>query len=158
MDAIIKYSAFFLLYVFGSRVLFIPAGITMGIGKYVIFCLVFCLDMLQIPLYFYLYEKGTSRIRFLNFLYSRMPTKQKLESSRLMRFAESLGSFGVVLVAAMPAFGGGMWTSVLMAYLLGIERKRSILLLALGSFLGCVVVIYGFEGILHLFDLLKQQR
>ena len=141
----VTYGLLLFLYILGSRIIFIPAGMAIGIGKYVILFLVFFLDMLQIPLYFYIYEKGASKLKFLS----------KMENSRFLKFARSLGSFGVVLVAAMPAFGGGMWSSVLISFLLGLDRRKSILLLALGSFLGCVLVIYGIDGLIHLFGLIK---
>ncbi|OIN97539.1 hypothetical protein AUJ66_02920 [Candidatus Desantisbacteria bacterium CG1_02_38_46] len=137
----VTYGLFLLLYIFGSRIIFIPAGMAFGVGKYVILFLVFFLDILQIPFYFYIYEKGASKIKFLS----------KMESSKLLKFAQSLGSFGVVLVAAMPAFGGGMWSSVLISFLLGLDRKKSILLLALGSLLGCMGVVFGIDGLIHLF-------
>ena len=150
------YAAFFLLYIFGSRAIFIPAGIAMGIERHLVLLVVFCLDILQIPLYYYIYEKGTTKIKFLNFFYSRLPTMEKVSSSSLMKFARSMGGFGVVFVAAMPAFGGGMWSSVLMAHLLRIEKKRSVYLLALGSLIGCLMVFYGIEGAIYLFRLVKR--
>lgn len=148
----VSYGLFLLLYIFGSRIVFIPAGMALGMGKYVILFTVFLLDVLQIPLYFYIYEKGTSKIKFLSYLFSKLPSKEKVENYRFLKFARSLGGFGVVLVAAMPSFGGGMWSSVLLSFLLGLDRKKSILLLALGSLLGCIIVIYGLEGLI---DLLK---
>ena len=151
----VTYGLFLLLYIFGSRIIFIPAGMAFGIGKYVILFLVFFLDILQIPLYFYIYEKGTSKIKFLSYLFSKLPSKEKMKNSGLLRFARSLGSFGVVFVAAMPAFGGGMWSSVLISFLLEFDRRKSILLLILGSFLGCVLVVYGIDGLIHLCGLIK---
>lgn len=148
-----SYILFLLLYIVCSRIVFIPAGMVLGVGKYVILFLVFFLDVLQIPFYFYIYEKGTSKIKFLSYLYSKLPSKGKMENSGLLKFARSLGSFGVVLVAAMPLFGGGMWSSVLISFLLGLDRRKSIILLALGSFLGCVLVVYGLDGLIHLFKL-----
>jgi len=152
----VTYGLFLLLYIIGSRIIFIPAGMALGIGKYVILFLVFLLDILQIPLYFYIYEKGTSKIKFLSYFYSRLPSRETMEKSRLMKFARSLGSFGVVFVAAMPAFGGGMWSSVLISFLLGFDRKKSIFLLTLGSFLGCILVVFGIDGLIHLFGLIKK--
>ena len=151
MRIFLNYLLFFLLYIVGSRILFIPAGISLGMGKYVVLSVVFLLDILQIPLYFYIYEKGTSKIKFLSFLYSRLPSKERAQSSPLLKFARRFGAFGVVFVAAMPAFGGGMWASILMAYLLQLDRRRSIVLLALGSLIGCLLVVFGFDGLLHLF-------
>jgi len=150
MRIILNYILFFLLYIFGSRIIFIPAGISLGINKYIVFFIVFGLDILQIPFYFYLYEKGTSKIKFLSYIYSRLPSMEEKKNSGLLKFASRLGKCGVVFVAAMPAFGGGMWTSVLMAYLLHIERRQSVILLALGSFIGCAIVVYGFDSLIHL--------
>lgn len=153
MKVLTTFLIFSFLYIVGSRVVFIPAGMALGIGKYVVLVIVFLLDILQIPFYFFIYEKGATKIKFLAALYSKLPTKEQMERSGLLKFARSLGSFGVVLTAAMPAFGGGMWTAVLISYLLNIDRKKSIILLAIGSLIGCLIVVYGFEGILGLFGI-----
>ena len=155
MRIFLTYFLFFVLYILGSRIIFIPAGMAMGIGKHAILAIVFALDLVQIPIFYYIYEKGTEKIKILNFLYSKLPTKESVNSSGLMKFAKSLGGFGIVLIAAMPAFGGGMWTSVLVAHLLKLEKKLSIFLLALGSLLGCLGIVYGFEGIRQLIGLWK---
>jgi uncharacterized membrane protein len=152
----VTYGLFLLLYIAGSRIIFIPAGMALGIGKYAILFIVFFLDILQIPLFFYIYEKGTSDIKILSYLYSKFPSKEKMENSKLLKFAHSLGSFGVVLVAAIPAFGGGMWSSVLISFLLGLDRRKSFALLALGSFIGCAFVVFGIDGLAHLFGLMRK--
>jgi len=153
MKALTTFLIFSLLYIVGSRIVFIPAGMALGIGKYVVLVVVFLLDILQIPFFFFLYEKGAIKIKFLSGLYAKLPTKEQMERSGLLKFARSLGSFGVVLTAAIPAFGGGMWTAVLISYILKIDRKKSIVLLAIGSLIGCLLVVYGFEGILGLFGI-----
>ena len=158
MKAFVTFLLFLAFYVVGSRIVFVPAGMALGIGKYVILVIVFFLDLIQIPFYFYIYEKGASKIKFLSAILEKLPKKEDMERSGLLKFAKSLGSFGVVFVAAMPAFGGGMWTAVFISFLLGIERKKSIILLAIGSLIGCLIIVYGFEGILHLLGIHMQTR
>ena len=45
--------------------------------------------------------------------------------SLLGKWAAPLGGFGVMLVAAMPTLGGGMWTATFVAYGLRLERRAA---------------------------------
>ena len=75
-----------------------PVGIALGINRYFVFGLVFGLDLLQIPLFYYILRYGTERIRWLSFLNNKLPTKEKINKLFLkQRFREIFRLFGTVV-------------------------------------------------------------
>jgi uncharacterized membrane protein len=156
MKTLITYFFAFLLYVFFSRAVSIPAALALHLRISIVFLAVFGLDLLQIPLFFRLYEKGVPKIPLLNVLMKRLPTKEHFENSKLGKLAQSLGGIGVMLVAALPTFGGGMWTAVLFAHILKLNRKQSYILLAIGSFVSCVIFTLGVGFIFEIFKIIPR--
>jgi uncharacterized membrane protein len=156
MKILISYLMALLLYIFFSRAVSIPAALALQIHTGVVFFSVFGLDLLQIPLFFRLYEKGFPKIPLLNLLTKRLPTAEQFEKSKLRKFTQSLGGIGVVLVAAMPTFGGGMWTAVLFAHILKLTRKQSYFFLATGSFISCVIFTLGIGFIFKLLHVIPR--
>ena len=147
---IIIFLKFFLSYVFLNRAVSMPVGIALGINKYLVFGLIFVLDLLQIPLYYYIFRYGTKKMRLLSFLNDKLPTQEKINKSFLGRIMQSLGNLGIIIVAALPSFGG-MASAVFLAFTLRLNSRRGLIYLAVGSFLGCLVVFGGTEGIIFLF-------
>jgi uncharacterized membrane protein len=156
MKTLISYILAFLLYVFFSRAVSIPAALALHIRAGIVFLAIFGLDLLQIPLFFRLYEKGFTRIPLLNILMKRFPTKERFERSKLRKLAQSLGGIGVMVVAAMPTCGGGMWTAVLLAHILKLSRKQSYFLLAAGSFISCLIFTWGISFIFKLLNIIPR--
>ncbi len=140
---------FLLFYILFSRAISIPVGISLGINKHFLFLLVFSLDLLQIPLYYCILEYGISRLKIFRFLKNRLPKQEHIEKSFIRKVVNSLGSVGIILISAFPAFGG-MATAVFIAHTLKAKRAKSITYLALGSFLGCLIVFGGVQGVIFL--------
>ena len=156
MKTLISYIAAFLLYVFFSRAVSIPAALALHIPTIAVFLAIFGFDLLQIPLFFRLYEKGFTKIPLLNILLKRLPTQEKFEKSKLWKLVQSLGRIGVILVAAMPTCGGGMWTAVLFAHILKLSRKKSYVLLAAGSFISCLIFTWGISFIFKILHIIPK--
>ncbi|MCX7920052.1 MAG: small multi-drug export protein [bacterium] len=156
MKTLISYLTALLLYIFFSRAVSIPAALALHIRTWVVFLAVFGLDLLQIPLFFRLYEKEIPKIPILNLLTKRLPTKEQFEKSRIRKLAQSFGGLGVILVAAMPTCGGGMWTAVLLAHILKLSRKQSYTMLAIGSFISCVIFTIGFGFIFKILHIIPR--
>lgn len=156
MKTLLTYFLALLLYIFFSRAVSIPAALALHIKAGIVFFAVFGLDLMQIPLFFRLYEKGFPKIPILNILIKRLPTKEQFEKSKLLKFTQSLGWIGVILVATMPTFGGGMWTAVLFAHILKLSRKQSYILLAIGSLISCIIFTLGIGFIFKLLHITKQ--
>jgi uncharacterized membrane protein len=156
MKTLVSYLIALLLYIFFSRAVSIPAALALHIRAGIVFFAVFGLDLLQIPLFFRLYEKGFPKIPLVKHLVKRLPTAEQFEKSKLRKLTQSLGGIGVVLVSAMPTFGGGMWTAVLLAHILKLTRKQSYFFLATGSFISCVIFTLGIGFILKLFHVIPR--
>ena len=156
MKTLISYIIALLLYIFFSRAVSIPAALALHIQTWIVFIAVFGLDLLQIPLFFRIYEKGFSKIPLLNILVKRLPTEEQFEKSRIRKLTQSLGGIGVMLIAAMPTCGGGMWTAVLLAHILKLSRKQSYILLAGGSLISCIIFTWGISIIFKLLNILPK--
>ena len=61
--------------------------------------------------------------------------------------AQRWGQFGVIFIAAIPFVGGGIWSGVLLARLLKLNKLRAAMLLIIGSIISCVVLSVGFYGL-----------
>src|SRR5262249_565795 len=94
--------------------------------------LVYPMDLVQIPLFFWLYEHGS---RFIDKLPFRMPEWLKRRADRPSGWLASLGGFGIMCLAALPTFGGGMWSAIYLAHRLRLSKGQSTFWLAAGSFL-----------------------
>lgn len=150
----IKFSIFLMFYIVGSRILSVPEALILHFPRFIVFLMVFCLDLLQIPMFYYIYIKGLPQIKFLKILFSKLPTPEKFQKSRLGKTAQYFGSVGVIFIAFLPSFGGGIWTSVLFAHILRLDYRHSFLFIAIGSLLGCWAVVYGFDAIFRHFDII----
>ena len=53
----------------------------------------------------------------------------------------ALGDVGVVLLAALPFWGCGMWTSTLLAWTMGMRLTRAIWFLAAGGLIGLSALV-----------------
>jgi uncharacterized membrane protein len=63
---------------------------------------------------------------------------------------EEFGFLALVLFVAIPLPGTGAYTGVLAAWLLGLERKKSILSISLGVLLAGILILLGSLGVLNL--------
>ncbi len=134
--------SFVVLHALGGRAASIVTARLAGFDMSLYLPLAVCLDMVQVPLFFLLYEEGSQRIFFLKRLVDRAQRqKEKLASSRLYGRLALGGQLGVLIVTLLPIKGGGMWSGVLLAHLMKLERGRSYLLLFAGSLLGAFLLV-----------------
>jgi uncharacterized membrane protein len=70
--------------------------------------------------------------KFFDYLFSR--TRKK--SSMIEKYEE----LGLLIFVAIPLPGTGAWTGALLAYLMALDFKRSILFISLGVFIAGVIV------------------
>jgi len=111
---------------------------------WVVLPFILLLDAIQIPFYFYLYNMGTTSIRPLARFKAKLIAKsEKGAAGKLLGWARRYGVVGVFLVAALPFFGGGVWTGVLLAYVLGLKKIVSYSALLLGCLVGITILALG---------------
>jgi uncharacterized membrane protein len=120
-----------LVSILANRILAIVIGLWFQVPVTLLLGLLLLIDIIQIPFYYRLYEHGSS-------LLERVPAVNKFlrrdwSVSSLGQWAKPLGGFGVMMVAAMPTFGGGMWSATFIAYGLGLKRRAGYAWMILGS-------------------------
>ena len=123
-----------LISVVGNRFLSILAGIWLRVPALWLLSTVYSLDLLQIPFFYWVYE---NRLAFAG----RLPNPFRVWLTRdwsipyLGKWTHSLGGVGVMAVAALPTFGGGMWSAVFLAHSFNLRKTWSYFWMGLGSLL-----------------------
>lgn len=139
--------------VFANRILAMLVGLWFHVPGGILLGVLIGLDILQIPLYYGLYEHGYS-------LVTRLPKslrscfERDWSVSTLGRWASHVGGVGVMTVAALPTFGGGIWSAVFISYSLRLNRATSYFWLILGSvvsYLSLYWVLGTLVGTIHYF-------
>ncbi len=112
------------------------------------------MDTLQIPCFYYLYEHTftSERLQRLRKHFQRKGDATK-ERHFFQRF-KTLGHAGVVLLTMLPVKGGGMWSGVFLAHIIGLPKKTSFSLLISGSILGSLMFVGIGDGLIRLWHLI----
>jgi hypothetical protein len=100
-----------------NRIIAVAIGLWFRVPPALLLGILLFIDVIQIPFYFRVYEHGFAfldGVPFLNAL-----SRRDWSKSALGKWAEHLGGAGVMLVAALPTFGGGIWSSTFIAHGLG---------------------------------------
>ncbi len=140
MHILVSYFVFLLVYIFGNNLVSIPTGLALGINQLVVIGTVIGLDFLQIPFFFYLYEQGQSRFRIVRWLFSILPNQDWVQDTFLKRIIEHTGRISVMLITALPSFGGGIWSGVLVSHILKLDRRHSIFFIMAGAVMSTLIV------------------
>ncbi|MDP2628502.1 MAG: small multi-drug export protein [Nanoarchaeota archaeon] len=125
-----------------------------GIPIYLIFFLVVLLNVLVIFFIFYFLDnihhvfmkRGFYRKSFGNYLKRKREKIDKFER----RYSE-FGFIALVLFVAIPLPGTGAWTGTFVSWILGLDRKKSVLAIALGVLIAGILVMLGTLGVIGLF-------
>lgn len=133
------------------RVVSVPIGFLIGIKEFVMFLIVFGFDILQMFFYSFLLSNSDAAGRLKNLILKILPSKEKVKSGALVKRLETMGFFGVSLLAALPIYAGGMWSAVIISHLMGFFEKNRVkcyCYLACGSACGSAVIVLGVYNIL----------
>ncbi|MBN1785864.1 MAG: small multi-drug export protein [Candidatus Methanofastidiosa archaeon] len=151
MNSLYMLVSFFFIHIGLGRKISIPYAIALGASPYYVMAMAFFLDMIQIPVFVYVYTH-TTKIPIIKRFKERIEGRsESLENSGLVKWAKRFGKVGAIMLAAMPFQGGGMWSGVLLTFILKIKGWQMYLLLAIGSLFGCVIMAFGSAAILSLF-------
>lgn len=71
---------------------------------------------------------------------------------RFWKHHERFGSIALVLFVAIPLPVTGVWTGSVAAFLFGVEKKKAIGLIALGSFIAGIIVTLVYLGVFTFFN------
>jgi uncharacterized membrane protein len=127
--------------------------IAMGIGLWfqvpagLLFLMLLFIDVIQIPFFYRIYEHGSTLLDDVPLL--RGLTRRGGMASSLSKWARHLGGIGVMLVAALPSFGGGMWSATFLAYGMGLKRRDGYAWLILGSALSYGILYFVLDTLIR---------
>ncbi len=136
----------------------LPMAITYAIENEIpiilIFSTVVLLNILIIFFIFYFLDN-------LHEVFMNVRIYKKLFEAYLKRFQkrvdkfekkyETSGFLALMLFVAIPLPGTGAWSGCLVSWLLGLERKKSILAIATGIIIAGILVLFGTLGFINLF-------
>jgi hypothetical protein len=134
----------------GNRILSLLVGLLLRVPAVWLLPMVYVLDLIQIPFFYWLYEHSATVL-------DRLPPRVRSwfgkdwSSTTLGQWTSSLGSLGVFLVAILPTFGGGMWSAVFIAYGLNLRKSWSYLLMALGSLVSILCLFWVLDTLVRTF-------
>jgi len=120
--------------VLGNRMLALMAGFWLKVPTFILLGVLLALDAVQIPMYYWLYGKGERLLRRLPARFQKSMDKD-WSATPFGRWVLSVRGVGVMVIAALPTFGGGMWTAALLSYSSGLSRRTGAVWMMMGSLL-----------------------
>ena len=96
-------------------------GLTLGFPFYTVILIVMIWELAQIPIIYYLFGLTTHKIEFLNKFKKNMIKKTKKQ--KIFINLRKHGIWGVAALALYPFPGGGIFSSVLLANILRLEKR-----------------------------------
>ena len=145
---------FIALYIVGGRPVAIVTASLFGLNLLLLFPLVVFMDTLQVPCFYYLYEHTftSERLQRLSGYFQRKGKVAK--ERRFFQRLQAFGHVGVLLLTMLPVKGGGMWSGVFLAHIIGVPKKKSYTLLISGSILGSLMFVGVGDGLLRVWHLI----
>jgi len=143
------------LHYFINRFFVIPLGFIVGLGWWGAFAIALFGDIVQMFVYFYILEGAGVNKKLGRIIARRFPTQDKVEQTKMVKKVRGLGYIGITILAALPVYFGGMYSAVLVSHLMHLNRKRSYMFLIVGSIVGSSIFVFGLQGLIALWDLIK---
>ncbi|MBW1675384.1 MAG: small multi-drug export protein [Deltaproteobacteria bacterium] len=145
---------FVALYIGGGRPVAIVTARLFGLNLLWFFPLVVLMDTLQVPCFYYLYEHTfpSGRLGRLSNYFQRKGALAR--GRRFFQTLRALGQVGVVLLTMLPIKGGGMWSGVFLAHVMGLRKRISFPLLVGGSVFGSLLFVGLGDSLIRLWHLI----
>nr|QBM01391.1 hypothetical protein [uncultured archaeon] len=140
---------FIAAYILGGRKIAIPYGIALTQSMWLTITLTVILDILEIPLFYFIYGKGRRMKALKNAKIDSKSHKERIKRYEVWHWAKELGTPGIFIISLLPSFGGGIWSSVLLAFMLKTEKKLAYFLIIAGSIVGTMFIAFFTHGIIN---------
>ena len=118
-----------------------------GVPVLLIFFLIVLVNILMIFVLFFfldhLHEFMVHHIKSYRKIFNHWFNKARKKADKLEAKHGTVGFLALMLFVAVPLPGTGAWTGCLVAWLLGLERKRSILAISAGVFIAGLIIFLG---------------
>ena len=120
-----------------------------------IFFTVVLLNILLIFFVFYFLDNIHSvlmKLRFYNRFFNGYVKKIQNRVDKFEKRYSSLGFLALTLFVAVPLPGTGAWSGCLLSWLLGLNRKKSVLSISIGIVIAGIIILLGTLGIIGVFS------
>lgn len=97
-------------------------------------------------------HKGFMKINFYRRFFSNYIKRFQAKADKFEKKYKSLGFFALAIFVAIPLPGTGAWTGVLLSWLLNLNRKKSIIAIALGVLIAGIIILFGTLGFISVFS------
>ena len=119
-----------------------PLAYVLGYSGLTIFTLIYVVSSLpSIPILYILKwfeEKIIYRIGFLKKIYSMVLERVREKAGKVAGY--NIVYVGLALYVAIPLPGTGVWTGSLIAYILDLDKIKSIISIFAGNLIACVII------------------
>jgi uncharacterized membrane protein len=140
------------IYIASGRKGAVPIGIALFGSWQIVFLYVLIIELVQVPLFYVLLGPVASRAVWVQRLKARYQSQRhKIMHSKPFLAARKYGGWGVFFIVAMPAFTGGVLGGVLLARLLGLNQRKSLLAILTGILVCDAGLVFSVVGIKWLF-------
>lgn len=132
----------------------ISYGIENKIPLFLIFLTIVLINILTIFIIFFLLDNIhhiLMRWKLYRRIFNLYIRKFQKKVDKFERRYEKLGFFALVLFVAVPLPGTGAWTGSILSWLLELDRKKSILAIAIGITIAGILIFFGTLGFINLF-------
>jgi len=139
------------------------AGLPLAIGfaidnnipVFLISSTIILINILLIFFIFYFLDNIHIKLMNLGFYkrtYKKFLKRFQKKVEKIEKKYNSLGFVALILFVSVPLPGTGAWSGSLVSWILGLERKKSILAISIGVIIAGILVILGTSGIIKLFS------
>lgn len=125
-----------------------------GFSIFPFFLLVIILNVLVIFFIFFFLEfihKHLLAWKFYEKLFYRFVEKLRNKQEKFEKKFNEIGYFALILFVAIPLPFTGAWTGTFLAWLLGLEKKKSISAISIGILIAGLIILLSSREILQLF-------
>ncbi len=125
-----------------------------GVSVWPWFVLVLILNILVIFFIFAFLDflhHNFMNLRFYEKIVGGYLKKVEKKSEKVMKRIDEIGYIALALFVAVPLPGTGAWTGTLVAWVLGLDRKKSILAISLGVIIAGLIILFASLGVFSLF-------
>jgi uncharacterized membrane protein len=132
----------------GNRIVALLVGFWLKVPTVWLLFVLITIDAAQIPFYYWLYGQGAKGLDRLPKILHRF--FNTVSDTAVVRWLSASGKWRVMIISALPAFGGGIWTATLVAYNAGLSRRSGTLSMLAGSVMSYLLLWSMGEGALRL--------
>ncbi|MFO7872208.1 MAG: small multi-drug export protein [Candidatus Undinarchaeales archaeon] len=119
----------------------IPTGIALGLDPAFVFVVSVAINILIIPILFFILDQIFDEITFIHKLADRI-------HNRAEKYVEKYGYIGLMLFVSVPLPGSGAYSGSIVAHLFEMERKKSMVAIAAGVLIAGTIITLASTGAL----------